>query len=244
MKTRIIIRSIIAAFIAVALYSCEGGFWNCLDGNGIPAEETRELSDFTGFVSEGAFDILVIPDSVYEIEIEADENLMRFIRTRVSGGKLVIDTGTRNCLRSRSPMLLTIRVPMLNYISLTGSGLITADDFSAERMRVEITGSGSIDMRGLDVGTLDALITGSGEMVFWGTASETDFDITGSGNIDAFELISGTCSASISGSGSMYVYVESRLNAYISGTGNIYYKGNPIVKANISGSGSVIPSNK
>ena len=242
MKTHISIKLILLTLLVVALYSCESGFWNCLRGNGTPGEETRELEYFNAFVSEGEFDILVIPDSIYTLKIEADQNLIPYIRTRVSGNKLVIDTGTRNCLRSDSPMLLTIRVPVLNYINLTGSGQITGDDLSTDEMRVEITGSGTIDLRGLDVNFLDALITGSGELIFWGTADETDFDITGSGNIDAFQLDSDKCVANISGSGNMYVRVESSLTAEISGSGNIFYKGTPAVSANISGSGSVINS--
>ena len=238
------IRIIIAILLAATLYSCEGGLWNCLRGNGIAAEETRELNSFTGFVSEGAFDIVVIPDSEYSIEIEADENLIPYIRTRVSGGKLVIDTGTRRCLQSDTPMFLTIRMPVVNYMNLTGSGQITGDDLSAEDLRVEINGSGRVDLRGLDVEFLDALITGSGDFVFWGAANETDLDITGSGNIDAFHLESVNCIASISGSGNIYVNVQSRLDAYISGSGSIFFKGNPTVNINISGSGSVIDSNK
>lgn len=242
MQTKI--RLIIAILLVATLYSCEGGLWNCLRGNGIAAEETREPGAFTGFVSEGAFDIAVIPDSVYTIKIEADQNIIPYIRTRVSGGKLIIDTGTRRCLQSETPFFLTIHMPEVNYMNLTGSGQITADDISAENLRVEINGSGKIDLRGLDVGFLDALITGSGDFVFWGTAIETDLDITGSGNIDAFLLDSDICTASISGSGSIYVNVASRLNAYISGSGSIFYKGNPTVSVNISGSGLVIDSNK
>ena len=244
MQTRISIKLILTVLVATALSSCESGFWNCLRGNGIASEESRNLIPFTGVVSEGAFDILIVPDSVYTVKIEADENLIPYIRTRVSSGKLIIDTGTRNCLKSDSPMLLTVRLPLLEYINLTGSGLISGDELSADDMRVEITGSGRIDLRGLDVNFLDALITGSGDLIFWGSAVETDFDIAGSGNIDAYHLESDKCIASISGSGNMYVSVESRLDVYISGSGSIYYKGNPVVSTNITGTGSVINTNK
>jgi hypothetical protein len=244
MQTRISIKLILSVLVAATLASCESGYWNCLRGNGIAAEETRNLIPFTGVVSEGAFDILIIPDSVYTVKVEADENLIPYIRTRISSGKLIIDTGTRNCLKSDSPMLLTVRLPQVEYINLAGSGLISGDDISADDMRVEIMGSGRIDLRGLDVNILDGLITGSGDLIFWGSAEETDFDIAGSGNIDAYQLDSDKCIASISGSGSMYVSVESRLDVYISGSGSIYYKGNPVVTTNITGSGSVISTNK
>ena len=145
-------------------------------------------------------------------------------------------------------------MPDVEYLNLTGSGMITGDNIEGEKLRVELTGSGLIDLRGLNLGLLDALITGSGEMIFWGNATDADLDITGSGMIKAFHLeCSGmikafhlesvNCIANISGSGNMEINVEKQLNAFISGSGSIYYQGNPSVSTTITGSGAVISAN-
>ena len=242
MKTRSIIKIAFLAGLTVMAYACESS-WNCLRGNGVAGEETRDISGFTGVVSEGDFDVEIIPDADFEVKLEADENLIQYIRTRVSGNILIVDQGTRKCLRSDNPIRITVYMPQVEYMNLTGSGMITGDNIESDELRVELTGSGLIDLRGLNTGLLDALITGSGEMIFWGETVDADLDITGSGEVKAFHLESVNCIANISGSGNMQVKVEKNLTAYISGSGSIYYQGFPSVSANITGSGAVINSN-
>ncbi len=242
MKTRSIIKFAILAALVLLADACENS-WNCLRGNGVPGEETRTIEGFTGVVSEGEFDVFIIPDSEFAVSLEADENLIPYIRTRISGNTLIVDQGTRKCLRSDNPIRITVYMPGVKYLNLTGSGMITGENITSEELKVELTGSGLIDLRGLNTGLLDALITGSGEMVFRGETVDADLDITGSGEIKAFQLPSVNCIANISGSGNMQVTVEKQLTAYISGSGSIYYQGNPSVSANITGSGAVINSN-
>lgn len=233
-----------AFLVALTLmaYACEST-WTCLRGNGVPGEETRTISGFNGVVSEGEFDVFIVPDSEFAVTLEADENLIPYIRTRISGNTLIVDQGTRKCLRSDNPIRITVYMPQVAYLNLTGSGMITGDNIEADELRVELTGSGLIDLRGLKTGVLDALITGSGEMIFWGETVDADLDITGSGMIRAFHLESVNCVANISGSGSMEIKVEKQLTAYISGSGNIYYQGNPpSVSLKVTGSGAVIPT--
>ena len=242
MKTRSIVRVAFLAVLTVLAYACEST-WSCLRGNGVPGEETRTIQGFTGVVSEGEFDVFIVPDADFGITLEADENLIQYIRTRVSGNTLIVDQGTRKCLRSDNPIRITVHMPQVEYLNLTGSGMITGDNIEADELTVHLTGSGLMDLRGLKTGVLDALITGSGEMIFWGETVDADLDITGSGMIKAFHLESVNCIANISGSGSMQVKVEKLLTAYISGSGNIYYQGNPSVSANITGTGAVLNSN-
>jgi hypothetical protein len=242
MKTRSIVRVAFLAVLTVLAYACEST-WSCLRGNGVPGEETRTIEGFTGVVSEGEFDVFIVPDADFGVTLEADENLIQYIRTRLSGNTLIVDQGTRKCLRSDNPIRITVQMPRVEYLNLTGSGMITGDNIEADELTVHLTGSGLIDLRGLKTGLLDALITGSGEMIFWGETVDADLDITGSGMIKAFHLESVNCIANISGSGSMQVKVEKLLTAYISGSGNIYYQGNPSVSANITGTGAVLNSN-
>ena len=242
MKTRSIIKIAFLAGLTLMAYACENS-WNCLRGNGVVGEETRDISGFTGVVSEGEFDVFIVPDSEFSVRLEADENLIQYISTRISGNTLILDQGTRKCLRSDNPIRITVYMPHVEYLNLTGSGMITGDNIESDKLRVELTGSGLIDLRGLNLGLLDALITGSGEMIFWGNATDADLDITGSGMIKAFHLESVNCIANISGSGNMEINVEKQLNAFISGSGSIYYQGIPSVSATITGSGAVISVN-
>lgn len=245
-RTSLLIAAILVAVSSI-LTSCDGFYLGCLDGNGNSTYEERNLSDFTGVISEGEYDVYIITDSVSKVRIEADENLIPYIRTVVKDDKLVIDNGTRRCLRNKGnePIRIYVHTPDIFYICLDGSGIIYSDYFIyVDYLKIELNGSGIIDLRDIDAIEMDVLLSGSGEIELWGIVSEGSMDIPGSGKIKAYHLEQDECYASIAGSGDMYVFVYDLLDANISGSGNIYYRGNPQINIRISGSGSLVNNNK
>ena len=245
-KASLLITSAIIAVLSI-MTSCEGFHLGCLTGNGIVIEEERNLSRFTGVISEGEYDVFIIIDSVSKVVIEADENLIPYIRTVVKDDKLVIDNGTRNCLRMKDdrPIRITVHTPDIFDIALEGSGVIFCDYLIiVNYLKIELTGSGIIDLKDIDAYEMDVLLSGSGEIDLWGVVGEGDLDISGSGKIKAYHLEQDKCYASITGSGDMYVFVYDYLDAHISGSGNIFYRGNPLIDVKITGSGSLVNNNK
>lgn len=233
--------------MSIILTSCQGIYFSCLKGNGITIEEERLPGEFNGVISEGDYDVFIVIDTVYKVIIEADENLVPYIRTVVKNERLIVDNGTRRCLRNDGdvPIRIYVHTPDMFYISLEGSGIIYSDYFIyVDYLRVELTGSGIINLRDIDAIELDVLLSGSGEIELWGIAGSGDLNIPGSGKIKAYHLEQDECSASISGSGDMYVFVYDYLNANISGSGKIFYRGNPRISVKITGSGSLINNNK
>lgn len=237
----------VAIIMMLSISSCDEYWYNCLRGNGIVVTQERESDHFSGVISEGDLDIIIMIDSVYKAVVVADENLLPYIKTSVRGDNLVINNTTRRCLRTSdgNPIQIFVHTPAIHFINLEGSGVVYCDDLIyVDQIRLELTGSGLIDLRDIDALELDVLITGSGEIELWGICEEGDLNITGSGKIKAFHLEQDYCKANISGSGDMFVFVYDLLDANISGSGNIFYKGNPHLNIRISGSGSIINSNK
>ena len=238
-----IITGLLLPVFLIILTSCDETYFSCLRGNGSVVTEERELGEIYGVISEGDYEVTVIIDSLNMIEVEWDENLIPYISTRISGEKLIIDQGTRKCLRSNYPTRIFVHTPYINLLRLTGSGFIICDDLNTDDLKIDLTGSGYLDLRNLNAESMEASLTGSGEIILEGTTEESDFTISGSGDFKAFDLIQEICIADISGSGYMQVYASDLLDAVISGSGNIYYKGNPRVIVHITGSGSIINSN-
>ena len=240
MKTKMPIKIIFLTLLTVALIACENSSWTCLRGNGIIEKETRVLQYYNGVVTEGEYEIFYIPDTSYYVVLETDQNLIPYIRTRISGNTLIVDNGTRKCLRSEYPIRVFVHTPEIQLMSLAGSGLISADFIYSDELRLEISGSGLIDIAEVDVLDLKVLITGVGDVKLRGNTDIAEYTITGTGNISAQDLLSNICVAEISGSGTIYWHAGKHLEAVITGSGNIYYRGNPSVSTYISGSGSVI----
>jgi hypothetical protein len=237
-------------------------FTGCIDqlhrveGNSDVITETRQAGSFNRVINEGEFDVYIIQDSVDEILIEAESNLIPLIRTRIEGSALVIDT--RDNLQNNFPMKVYVHTTELSEVKLSGSGLMHAEDiitgdleitisgsgdifFSgvAEHVQTSISGSGTMDL-GLICTDLNADISGSGDMDIVGAANSGDIHISGSGSVSAYDFILQECHATISGSGSIYVTVEDYLNVNISGSGDVYYLGSPQIETKITGSGSII----
>lgn len=250
------------ALIACAILSssCEP---NCTDGNGVVITQNRDISSFTGIESNGDFEVNIYPGEASGVQVEASENLMNLIITRVSGNELIIETRRGNCIRSSEHIRVTVTVPDLNHIDLNGSGTLWCDTLSTQNLEVDLDGSGTIRCVSLVVPTLDidlsgsgkietdgtfttvdAIIDGSGEIILYGESQTADLLINGSGTIAAGELFTGTCYANITGDGTIYTWVKDLLEVEISGSGNVYYYGDsPVVNAHISGTGQVIKNN-
>lgn len=220
---------------------------SCIDdftirGNGISATEGRITTDFHKVKSSGAFDVHITNGAETEVVVIAEENIIQYIETYVSGNTLNIDIqGLRN-VKNRLPMEVYITTPELNGIKQSGSGQITSDYFYSSDVEIVLSGSGNISTA-FESEEIDALISGSGRLELFGVAERGDFSISGSGRIGAYEMSLRSCEAKISGSGSMWINAEQYIHAAISGSGNVHFYGNPEVDLHVSGSGDVIHEN-
>jgi hypothetical protein len=212
---------------------------NCIDGNGNATNETRTMSPFHEVVCNGSFDVTVLPGTNYEVVVDAESNLIHYIRTSVAGGRLYLDTENNHCINNSIPVIITVYTPVVDGLDLNGSGSIWASGLYVDNLYLNISGSGNIEVNA-DASHLDASISGSGSMDINGVCETSDLSVSGSGNIHAYGMMQDGCQATISGSGNIYVNVNQMLDGKISGSGNIYYKGNPMVYQDISGSGRII----
>ena len=222
--------------------SCEK--WKCIEGdNDIISEYRTVNSDFHSIEANGDFDVDIVQDTVYDIYVEADKNIMALISTDVRSGKLIIETNTRRCIRTDKPVYVRVSTPDIFQVEQNGSGYIYCDGVYNDILNLKNNGSGSIEFYNIDTRQLNLKLTGSGPIEVWGIADVGDYQIVGSGNIKSFHMELDELDGNISGSGDMYVFVYDYIDAVISGSGNIFYHGDPAFRVNITGTGDVINSN-
>ncbi len=259
MNTKFNFLLLLACFSGMVYIGCDG-VGPCIDGNGSVRMETRNVESFTSISSESFFDVFIIQDSIEQVIVEAEENLLPYIRTIVNESTLILREQNHTCLDNTLPVKITVKVRNLEKVSLTGSGNIQGNSqINTHTLEVDLTGSGNIEMEAnaqqveawlggsgnIDLGTtsndLKATITGSGDIHIRGNTLDSDLTITGSGDILAYGLTQDNCFVTISGSGNVYVSVNDYLDVKITGSGSVFYRGSPQVKANITGSGQVGP---
>lgn len=229
-----------AVLILFASTGCVDNF--IIRGNGIETSEGRITNSFEKVKSSGAFDVHITNGDEFEVVVNAEQNVIPYIETYVSGNTLNIDIRGMHNIKNSLPMEIYVTTPNLEGLKLSGSGVITTDYFYSNSFDVSISGSGYISTA-IEAKKVEAKISGSGKLVLAGIADDVKFDISGSGKIDSYDLAVKNCAAKISGSGDMWVNAENNLYANISGSGNIFYYGDPNVESNISGSGNLIHEN-
>jgi hypothetical protein len=258
-KVRKTTLAIVALFsIILSLNSCYFDVLDCINGDGISDEESRDLNDFSVIKHYGSFDVVIVQDSVYKVVVEAESNIIPYILTGVINGELIIKARDNRCLRPTTNIQITVYTPEVEKLYLAGSGSMVTDSIHSDQFKASITGSGfmradvfatSVDLNISGSGDMDFLIisdyleaniSGSGMMKLQGAIHDSKMKITGSGDIKSVDMEQEVCEAKILGSGSAWVRVNNTLDATITGSGNVYYKGSPKIYSLITGSGSII----
>lgn len=218
------------------------GLSSCLEsitGNGVRATENRTVSFFNKVKSDGSFNVYITNGEETDVLVVADENLLQYIETYVSGETLHLDIEEMHSVKAVVPLEVYITTPELKGISQSGSGKIVADYYEANHFDIVLSGSGSI-LSEFTSSSADVLLSGSGRIEISGLTDDAEVVISGSGNIEGADFAVTNCETHTSGSGNMWLSVEDELESHISGSGNVYYYGNPSVDKRISGSGNVI----
>jgi len=222
---------------ACGLIGCTTLF-NCVEGKGSPATQTREVGPFKGITIEGSMEVVVRQGTEQNVRIVAQENLLPLLTTTIAGDRLVI--GSKECYVTQHGVKVFITAPDLNGFRIDGSGSFTSDGtIRSESLALRIDGSGDMTLD-LDVSALTTRIDGSGDVVLRGKAVGNVVQINGSGDVEADSLATERCTIEINGSGDCDVNVATSLDVEINGVGDVTFAGNvENVRKEINGIGEV-----
>lgn len=236
-------RNFLFGFFVIVM-TCSFYKWETIKGNGIVKTDTREIKYFTGVKLSGNMNLEVEYGKGNELTVEGDENLLPYVETSVKDGILVIGTKDNVNLRSKNKIIIHARTPVLNQVTLSGSGNIKSrgNFVNNEITTLTLSGSGDIDMQVKSAQQTKLKVSGSGNIKLSGeSATDVNAMVSGSGDIDCSALKCDNVVAGISGSGNIKVTVNKSINASISGSGNVYYNGAATqINTKSMGSGKVI----
>ena len=220
-----------------------GGSSGTAKGSGHVITEQRPIPAFQRVELAGEGRLIMSPDGPAALEVRIDDNLMAFIDTSVTDGRLVISTRPDTDLVPSSEVTYRVRCDQLSEVLLTGSGQIEVAKCPTDDMAIGLDGSGDIRVAGIDAASVNAELGGSGNIAATGRSSHVAASIAGSGTFDGTALEASTVEARIPGSGQITVWATSTLEASISGSGSVRYRGHPTVTQDVTGSGSVTQMN-
>jgi hypothetical protein len=206
----------LAALVAVA----GGGDDGAVHGSGVAVTDQRELAPFAAVELAGANTVTVRVGEAQSVAVTGDDNLVGQVTTSVRDDLLVIDD--HGTLDTEAPMSVTVVVPSLARLSLSGMGTVTVAGVSGAELTAELSGTGTLE------------VSGSVERL---TATQS-----GLGTLDLDGLAARDATVRLAGTGDVRVQATSTLDATLSGTGSIVYTGSPAVTTHNTGVGSVTPA--
>lgn len=225
-------------------------------------KETRNVDNFTSINFGIAGKLILRQGSPQKVELSGSADILKEIKTEVSGGRLTIEVKGRNWNWSKGDEITAyITVPNLTALGVSGSGDVigettfTTGDFSAR-----VSGSGDAKLTIQASGSIDADISGSGDLNITGKCRSFRSDISGSGDLDLDLAVGDRAVFDVSGSGDVKAtgsadeirtsisgssrisaedFQTNKANIKISGSGDISIAVKDEINADISGSGSV-----
>jgi hypothetical protein len=193
---------------------------NAIHGSGLSKTESRAAGSFSRIDLAGSPAVEVAVGPATSVSVTTDDNILPVIETKVSGDTLSIRS---KCSYNTSlGVKVSITVPALEGVSVSGSG--------------------NIHVAGLKAGDMEAGVTGSGNVTLSGVADRLSGQITGSGNLRAGDFDAKRVRVTVTGSGNATIRATEELDASVTGSGNVHYSGNPPeVRRNVTGSGKISP---
>jgi len=186
-------------------------------GSGNVASEKREVSEFTKIDVSHVFQVEVTAQSEFGVEVEADDNLLQFIKTEVRGDTLHIELDQR--VQTGNAMKIRISAPNLERVDASGASHVNISNLKNDELTVDTSGASKINVAG-ETGNLIV-------------------DVSGASQLDLSGLSAATANIEASGASKVNVNVANELIADASGASRITYAGSPKVQKSTSGASSV-----
>jgi hypothetical protein len=209
-------------------------------GSGAVIEEEREVNDFDSVLLTGMGNVYVELGDEETLTIEAEDNLLKHLKSKVKGRTLEIGTDDNVNLHPQEPINFYLTVKELDSVEISGSGDVRLPEWLAGSFSIAISGSGDVRIDSLNANWLDVEISGSGHAdISGGQVEKQNIEISGSGDYRARDLECSRAEVRVSGSGEATVWALDELEIDISGSGDVYYVGDPHVEKEVSGSGDI-----
>ncbi|HOW24326.1 MAG TPA: DUF2807 domain-containing protein [Bacteroidales bacterium] len=215
--------------LATALLVLTAGFSFRADaqwqkGDGDPGRETRDLPAFDKIDAGGVAEIRLSQGTEQRTEVEADKNLLPYIKTSVEDETLVISTEK---IRDFSKLIIHVTLPGLTYIHASGaSHVIGVTPFEIPYLMIEGSGACEVEME-LSVQNLESELSGAAEVNLEGTAGSHNSSISGAASLEAFDLETQTTTIDASGASEGEVTAIQELNIETSGAAEVKYSREP-----------------
>jgi len=226
--------AILCSAIVLLLTSC-----NYTTGSGKIVSEKRTVGQFTALSASNGFEVEVKIGPVQEVTVEADDNLMKYIRTEVSGSTLKIRTEDLHNL-SNAHLKVYITTPELKSITASSAADVKVLDLLKGTGTLSFNASSGAGIEAeVDAPEVNAGSSSGSTVRLSGKTKNYKAESSSGASIKTNDLLAENTDVSVSSGANADVYASVSLVAEASSGGEVVYYGAASVKKSVSSGGSV-----
>jgi hypothetical protein len=211
--------TMVALFIIPAIADAQQ-----VKGNKNVVRQERSVQDFTQLEIGGAFEVFYTQSEKTSLVVEADENLMDNIQTKVTENKLKISSDN---IKNAKVLKIYLSNPALEQIEISGAATLKSENtITGVSFSVDASGA-SRAMLNIEVERLKTKASGAADLKLRGSATEHDVSASGAAVVQASGLETNITDATASGASRVSINATKEVNSSSSGAGNISVSGNP-----------------
>ena len=212
-------------FASVSLLSLSACRFNCKRGSGNLITEHRGVGSFTGLEVSGGYKVVIKQDSVNNVTIIGDDNLMKYVKTDNNGDHLKIYNSRSICTSGQYTVYVSLKE--LNYIETSGATSVFSDGkITVKDLELHTSGSTKINLS-LNADHVKTEASGLTDIFLEGQAQSHTLETSGSSTLNALNFVVNKYRIESSGLSHCKINVLSELDIHSSGASDIQYRGNP-----------------
>jgi hypothetical protein len=232
---------LIIVVLTLGCTSCVIGGWdNGISGNGKVVEDVRDISGFTGVIVSSGIDVFLSEGDHFEVRVEADENLIEVIETKLNGSMLEVGTDRVN-IRNAKSKKVHVTLPKLSKLKISSAGDCHGQTaFHCDDLELGISSAGDLTLE-VEARRIDLGISSSGDARLAGKADVFNVSMSSAGDLHAYDLQAGEVKVDVSSAGDARVFATDEISMNASSAGNIYYKGDArVIRSSTSSAGDIV----
>jgi hypothetical protein len=222
------IRTMLIVVLVLALLIIPLSCWNWTTGSGNISTEVKDIIDFAKIEAHDGFQLVVIQNNTFSIEITADDNLHENIKISKSGDTLKIELdGIWGC--NSCTLEAKITMPDIDKLDLSGGSRANISGFSLSHdFYVELSGGSRLD-GGIAVTNVDLNLSGGSRVTLEGSGDDLVVDGSGGSHLDLESFLIENADIKLSGGGKGDINVSGTLTVDLSGGSHVTYVGQPTI---------------
>jgi hypothetical protein len=227
---------LLAAAIFAAPLACAAAV---IEGSGRAATADRPAIGFHALSVSVPSRVDLAQGDAEGLTIEADDNVLARIESRVEDGVLRIRFPEGLAVRPRTPIRIAVRLRSIDVVTLAGAVRLEAAALEVDRLRMGLSGASSARLANVAAHGIRLDASGHCHAMAAGTTQDFELRLSGAGEINAARLEARHARVRIAGSAQVAVWARETLEARITGSGAVRYFGDPVVEKRVVGAGAI-----